>query len=541
MKRLKSKALVVALFVGVLTGFGMEFSGCSQQQEKPPIVDNGGSQTNPNGDKENPNQIPDKNPNDDKENPNKNPNENPDKNPGDKTDDKDPPIVNPPEETPAEKLARGVEKFENFVERTTSGKNFTYSQKGYEKDVLAEIDGDEVKLTEGKDVTYFEKTTASQNFSYVWNSEIGLWEKDFSETNADTLISSFTDSMKEVSWGVYDEKNQKLGGINIVNVNGIDLDAVVQVDMSSEDKLQATIKVADNEVKLEIDKIGSTEVTLPTKEQVRDKTVPSENVYEIVDGQYQWNIKLLADIFDKWMKGDNQYKTDYYGRTSNLHTKQILYVKPDLENFVVGVVGEDPQTKENGFAEFKFTSNNFYSELGSGTLKTKEDFVNYLNTIKPIHFGPTSSSIKMEYSTDTATAEQKKEFEAMTKNVFDRLETIGLQGDSINNQGQKTSKFANAKVLFGFKTPNSHTVAGADLGNRQDWNQYYLIELNGKIELLNFSIISSVDGVGTAVDKVINNNSARWMVSTLEERELDAGNKNLFNTYWYENTKDKEK
>ena len=112
-----------------------------------------------------------------------------------------------------------------------------------------------------------------------------------------------------------------------------------------------------------------------------------------------------------------------------------------------------------------------------------------------------------------------------------------MQGDSVNNEGQKTTKFAHAKVLFGFKTLNSHTVAGADLGNRQDWNQYYLVEIDGKIEFINFGIIASIDGIGDAIYKVVNNSEKRWMVSTLFERELDAGNLELYQTYWYEHGK----
>ncbi len=519
MKKLKSKLTALALFVGVLSGFGLELVGCSPQQEKLPIVDGGGSQTNPGTDKDNPST----NPGQDKEDPSKNP-----------------PVVTPPEETPAEKLARGVEKFDAFVDKLIEGRNFAYSQSGLGKNVLAEIDQTKAKLTEDGQVTYFEESEG-QNFSYVWNDKIGLWEKDFSETNTNTLISSLQSALDGIRWGIYDEKNQFLGGIGKLNFGGTAVDTSVQVDLSSEGEMKATIGAGNQTITMDVNKIGEVDVTLPAKEQVSDKTVPSENVYEIVNGQRQWNIKLLADIFDKWMKGDNQYHNDYFNQFSkDLRYLQFVYANPSDKNFQIGVVIEDISSKECMLTTLGFAKEDFYNKLKDGSLQTKDAFLNYLNSTKQKDL-PLGNYTVIEYSTDTATAEQKKQFEAMTKNVFDRLETVGLQGNSVNNPGDRTSKFANAKVLFGFKTPNSHTVAGADLGNRQDWNQYYLLECDGKLEFVRFNVSASVDGVGTAIEKVVNNVSNSWKVGFCEEKGLDAGNKDLYNTYWYVHTKDKEK
>lgn len=533
MKKLKRKTAVLALFAGLLMGAGLGCTACSNPVP-PPAIDNGGSQTDP-GDNDRPDETPDVNPD-----------EKPDENP-EKPDGKDPAPDTPPEEDPAEKLKKGVEKFDEFLEKAISTQNFTCSQAGGGKELLAEIDGGNAKMTEAGRSTYYEGAE-NGNFSYVWSDELELWEKDFSETTSDSLISSLFGALKEIKWDTFDEEAQKLSGNTQFELDGSAASAPVEADLSAAGALSLVLRAKSGEVEIEIGKVGGTAVSLPAFEQVRDKTLPVENIYEIVDGEYQWNIPLLFDIFDKWMKGDNQYGKDYTSRlnTDNYITKQILYIRirPDLEKFCVGLVIEKIDTNENGFNEYSFSNNEFhkykskiYTELKAGHLQTKEDFLAYLNATLPRDFGPNSMSVKMEYSTDTATAEQQTEFKALTKNVLDRLETVGLQEISINNEGQITTKFAHAKVLFGFKTPNSGTGVGSDLGNKQAWHQYYLVEIDGKIEFINFIIDASIDGIGDAIYKVVNNSERRWKVSALYEQELDAGNLELYQTYWYEHGK----
>ncbi len=348
MKKLKRKTAALALFAGLLMGAGLGCTACSNPVP-PPAIDNGGSQTDP-GDNDRPDETPDENP--------KTPDENPEK-----PDGKDPAPDTPPKEDPAEKLKKGVEKFDEFLEKAISTKNFTCSQAGGGKELLAEIDGGNAKMTEAGRSTYYEGAE-NGNFSYVWSDELELWEKDFSETTSDSLISSLFGALKEIKWDTFDEEAQKLSGNTQFGLDGSAASVPVEADLSAAGALSLVLRAESGEVEIEIGKVGGTAVSLPAFEQVHDKTLPVENIYEIVDGEYQWNIPLLFDIFDKWMKGDNQYQNDYYNEyAKRFQYVELLFVNPNDINFKIGVIAKDIETNECRYNTLSFVKDSFYEKL----------------------------------------------------------------------------------------------------------------------------------------------------------------------------------
>ena len=101
----------------------------------------------------------------------------------------------------------------------------------------------------------------------------------------------------------------------------------------------------------------------------------------------------------------------------------------------------------------------------------------------------------------------------------------------INNDFPETrlENFSDAEVLYGFKTKNTDTSAGADLGYIQSWDQYYVLEYNNNIEFVNYHVTGSTsNGVNNSVENVLQNTNY-WMISSIERQDIDDNNAELYN------------
>ena len=93
------------------------------------------------------------------------------------------------------------------------------------------------------------------------------------------------------------------------------------------------------------------------------------------------------------------------------------------------------------------------------------------------------------------------------------------------------AEFNNAKVLFGIKIPVKDTVAGLSLGYKKSWEQYYVLEIDGKIEFVDIYIASSVtNNVENEKENIYNKNYRWFLVYEVQRTELASGNKLLYNT-----------
>ena len=94
-----------------------------------------------------------------------------------------------------------------------------------------------------------------------------------------------------------------------------------------------------------------------------------------------------------------------------------------------------------------------------------DNFVSTFNSLKGKGMFRGNGSTSAEYSTLTAMGEQKTQFDAMTKNIFAKLNIAGLD--------EKNVKFA-------FKTPHGPVGASTTNGWMYDteWEQYYVVDMS---------------------------------------------------------------
>ena len=276
-------------------------------------------------------------------------------------------------------------------------------------------------------------------------------------------------------------------------------------------------------------------VILP-QENVVDDTVEKEYICQKVNGELVFDVVAIKDVLEPWLKNEsgseNQFGKDFFAYrklNDNYKTNQILYVNATPEKISFGVLYDYGTEGEQRFGEVYISDkSNLYTSLADGSISTKEDFRNFLLQMEAKRTGQGVPDITLDYSTSDMTSEEKAQYEAMTTNIFDRIVEVGYQGYSINNEGTKIPEYANAKVLFGMKTPDTTPAAGFDMGYVQTWDMHYIIEINGQIKRVIFGIIADANGSYLAVDQVVNNNSNKWIIPEVGEYELDIGNLKLF-------------
>ena len=83
--------------------------------------------------------------------------------------------------------------------------------------------------------------------------------------------------------------------------------------------------------------------------------------------------------------------------------------------------------------------------------------------------------------------------------------------------------------MFGIKTPVKDTVAGLSLGYKKSWKQYYVLEIDGKIEFVDIDIASSVtNNVENEKVNIYNKNYRWFLVYKVQRTELATGNELLY-------------
>ena len=177
---------------------------------------------------------------------------------------------------------------------------------------------------------------------------------------------------------------------------------------------------------------------------------------------------------------------------------------------------------------------NKWLDSNNVTEATKQDFLNFLNSKEqkfPLQI--IEQRIQVEYSTldadyDTA---HKEEFETLAKNGFERLATIGAQGDNLANEGEIVKDFEGAKILFGFKTPMEDIGLSTDMGNVRYFNIYSLINKGESLELVKLRLVGKDTWAGwksSATESVLQNKSNAWRIYNIERHEIEKENIDIF-------------
>ncbi len=438
----------------------------------------------------------------------------------DKDKDKGEPSVTPdpdkdqddPTQTPAKTKAEAISAFNAAVQKINADKNFTYTEIGAE--YVAEFEGAKLKVTENG-ASVFYATEDDQNYSYTLRDSV--WHKDFSETTAAGIFSSLTAALSDVVWSDFEAEENLLTG----TASGETIKATVT---------ETALTVETAQKKFTLTNLGTTAVSLPA--DAVDDTDASNFIFTTDEnGEYALNVKLVADALKQWWpKGYYKSMTDVDSdlidvfaveyKNSELHLMTYLSGPSGkyLQNFVIPKVYMD-----------KWADSNHLNEA------TRQDFLDFLISKEqkfPLQIVERRIG-EIEYTTldeDYETA-HKQEFETLTKNGFERLATVGYKYLT-DNEGTKVD-FSGAKVLFGFRTPLGDLMLMPNSTYHRAWHNYYLLERDGKMELINFFITGRTGGPGafwdyTAMESVLQNITKAWNISRIERREISTENLVLF-------------
>lgn len=438
------------------------------------------------------------------------------------------------EESPSEEIVP-VEQIEAFIELLDS--NYTYTIQNNSSDFKKWYicDGSVQEFASMYDTRgAYTILEGGKTYSYTYDSSDAKWHKR--DANAIDVNSLIVNKLTAAQWTAYDSDTGVFTGV-------YDGKAASAKIVQSEETVEFVI-TNDDGFKLEIYDIGATTITLPESNKIVDHTNTSsepepegpsddgpsteeppaaatKNIYTVSNGKYDFDIVLLRDVLEIWLKGENQWERDVVGQrtlTSGAETQNVVYVNAFEEGIDFGV-----QYTNNGkwyFRNFTITDTVLVSGFANQTIKTREEFVAYLNSIAiaKINIGTLSATIDTEISDE--------DMEIITENIFNRLATIGTQIEGIDSQGTPIADLANAKVIKAFKSVTSSASAGAGLGNKRDSIYYYLAEIDGKIEFIMISVVAT-DHTNLNY-YIINNTERRWLVAICERIPLEADNKDLW-------------
>lgn len=420
-----------------------------------------------------------------------------------------------------------VEEINAFVD-SLSNVNYTLQKTTSTNSTLYKINGDNWHVFDGSnDKGYYYLVESNQAYLLNFNTDDNLWHKTATDLRDETTL--IRADLESANWTSYNSKTGEIEG----TLNG---ESVVMV--LSENGAEIS---GDNFV-YNIKDVGTTNVNLPSEEKIYDETNPpvvEEWLYKVnQDGSYSFNIQGIMSVMNENV-GDTTLMGEYYQNffvingivLQNRKIDDIVFVNPTQTSFKMGMMVDGNGNKY--FTTLNDKNGSWEDFILNSENNTLEKFKEYLDKDKKrLEIGDT---ISFEYSTDTATAQQLEDFNAMTSNILNRLENVGIQPTSINNEGKdKIENYGDAEVLFGFKTARAdQPSAGCDLGFIFEWDHYYVLNVDGQLEFAKMHVVAAQNG-GTE-ENVINNVDKKWLITSIERENLDNGNLMLFGEKTEEN------
>lgn len=416
-----------------------------------------------------------------------------------------------------------VEEINAFVD-SLSNVNYTLQKTTSTNSTLYKINGDNWHVFDGSnDKGYYYLVENNQAYLLNFNTDDNLWHKTATDLRDETTL--IRADLESANWTSYNSKTGEIEG----TLNGENVVMVL-----SENGAEIS---GDNFV-YNIKDVGTTNVNLPSEEKIYDETNPpvvEEWLYKVnQDGSYSFNIQAMTNVLNEKGEDGTTWVAEYYKNlfiAKNRNVDHVVFVNPTTTGIEIGLVGD-----VNGDLFFGNMSNqngSWETFISDETNNSIEKFKEFLTTDKkPFE---REDQIYFEYSTDTATAQQLEDFNAMTSNILNRLENVGIQPTSINNEGKdKIENYGDAEVLFGFKTARAdQPSAGCDLGFIFEWDHYYVLNVDGQLEFAKMHVVAAQNG-GTE-ENVINNVDKKWLITSIERENLDNGNLMLFGEKTEEN------
>lgn len=423
-----------------------------------------------------------------------------------------------------------VEQIEAFIKLLES--NYTYAiQNGSSDFTKGLVDENAVQVFASMYDTKGAYTIVEgdKTYSLTYDSADAQWHKREAEAlDFDSLIVA---KLKAAEWTAYNKDT----GIFTGTFDGKTVSAQI---VKKGDATEIVIADGDG-FKFEVYDIDATEITMPDPSKIVDHTgtgveppvveppivddpvVDTKNIYTVKNGEYDFNIVLMRDVLETWLKGENQWGKDVVAQrtlTSAAETENVVYVNASEEGIEFGV-----QYSNNGksyFRNFTITDSVLTSGIANQTIETEEDFVEYLNSIAigKLTIGSKSATIDTTISdADMAT---------ITENIFNRVSTVGVQADGITSTGSPIADLADVEIIKGFKSVASSVSAGAGLGNKSSSTYYYLVEIDGKVEFVEVSVAATEHQ--DLNHYVLNNTEGKWLIASCERTSLEEDNKDLW-------------
>lgn len=416
-----------------------------------------------------------------------------------------------------------TERIEQFLEDLSLG-NYTYEAQTEEGTTSYLIDEDMMftKVANESGIYYSYENAKMYKLVYDQDSE------SYFKYNEDELMSFDSviyDTLVSTDWKSFDKNTDVVTGISGTLEYSLNLtektlsgDVVGRVyDINSTNVLKPTYVV---------DKTVEEPVVEPDDPVITDPVVTeTENIYEVVDGEYVFDVVAIREVLLNWMQGDNQYGKDFLAAKSyaDFTTEDIIYINADTSEIELGFVYVDVSGSKY-YQSATLDNSELYSKILSGEIKTKPQFHEFLNGIKKAEFSSNLETIVI----DTTISEEN--FDVLTERVFARMENKGVQANSVNNDLPETKleNFSNAEILYGFKTITKGGNAAYDLGFKKNWNQYYLIKYKGNIELVSMLVVSAINDTSNELKNVLENNEGKWMISSIKREDCHSGNEEIY-------------
>lgn len=437
-----------------------------------------------------------------------------------------------------------IEKYTQLLERM--GTNYTYSFSSGNTDFNYYFDGDKVQIKNNiKRISDYHYTDGEKAYDLIYDTETSMWGRyDATGFDVNCLIM---DSLRNARWTAYDEIQNCFVGIFEEKEMTLYLDD------------EGGTLVGDNYYGC-ISRIGETSVTLPEAEKIYnaaptiepvDPTDPAEgSAFYTIDtnGNYVFDIATIQKVFmGKTQNGNTLIDQVYKNCTvfNDRIVENVVFINPTAERFQIGLLMHfDPEILENPDTTTRLSVindqnemwKNFISDPNNNTVSKLKEFLlttSKQSSKKPFRFDSKLNQVKVEYTTIDADyeTEHKEEFEKLTSIIFETIATKGCKDTAVSDYRDKMAEFNNAKVLFGIKIPVKDTVAGLSLGYKKSWEQYYVLEIDGKIEFVDIYIASSVtNNVENEKENIYNKNYRWFLVYEVQRTELASGNKLLYNT-----------
>lgn len=455
----------------------------------------------------------------------------------------EPPDPTPVEPTPSEPAnptvpAIPTEKYTQLLERM--GTNYTYSFSSGNTDVNYYFDGDKVQIKNNKKrISDYHYVDGEKAYDLIYDKETSKWGRyDATGYDVNCLIM---DSLRNARWTAYDEIQNCFVGIFEEKEMTLYLDD------------EGGTLVGDDYYGC-ISRIGETSVTLPESEKIynADPTIeptdPAESsAFYTIDsnGNYVFDIATIQKVFmGKTQTGNTLIDQVYKNCTvfNDRIVENVVFVNPTAERFQIGVLMHfDPEILENPDTTTRLsiindqneTWKNFVSDTNNNTVSKLKEFLLTKPASfskNPFKFDSKLNQVKVEYTTIDADyeTEHKAEFEKLTESAMETVSEYGCKDTGVSEYRDKIEEYKNAKILFGIKTPAGKESAGLSMGYVSEWHQYYVLEVEGKIEFADFAIFSSSsNNVENEKVNVLDKNRRWFLIDRVDRTKLATGNELL--------------